>query len=384
MIKAEKIYKKQNSFAESGQNSSLLDVLPRIQKVFGNIDSLGFPDSKKSIIRSACEELLGKKEIEDNSLPFTLYSYNIDEINQLEDEALPRYLYYRYRYDTFPQRLKLDNFPPCLQIEPSSVCNYRCVFCYQKYDDFTTKSNGFMGTMSYELFKSLIDQAEGNCEAVTLSSRGEPLICPDIEKMLEYAAGKFLALKLNTNAWFLDEEKCHSILKAGVNILVFSVDAASEPAYSQLRVRGNLERVYKNIKLFSEIRSRFYPSSKTITRISGVNFPQSADVAAMKKLWGGIVDQIYKVNYNPLDFTYKDQINDIADPCSELWLRTFVWWNGVVNPCENDYKSTLSVGNAMENSIEDLWRSEKYMDLRGRHISKRRSKCSPCNQCRMV
>ena len=106
-----------------------------------------------------------------------------------------------------------------------------------------------MGMMSLDLFKRLIDQAEGNCEAVTLASRGEPLICPDIEEMLVYTAGKFLALKLNTNAWFLDESKCHSILQSGVNTLVFSADAASEPAYSKLRVNGNLDHVYKNIKL---------------------------------------------------------------------------------------------------------------------------------------
>ena len=106
-----------------------------------------------------------------------------------------------------------------------------------------------MGTMSLGLFKSLIDEAAGNCEAISLASRGEPLICPDIEKMLAYAEGKFLALKLNTNAWFLDEAKCHAILQAGVNTVVFSAESASEPNYSRLRVGGKLERVVKNIKL---------------------------------------------------------------------------------------------------------------------------------------
>ena len=101
-----------------------------------------------------------------------------------------------------------------------------------------------MGIMSLDLFKRVIDEAQGKCEAVTLASRGEPLICPDFGPMIKYAGGKFLALKLNTNAWFLNEKLCYAILEAGVNTVVFSADAASEPTYSRLRVNGNLEKVY--------------------------------------------------------------------------------------------------------------------------------------------
>ena len=44
--------------------------------------------------------------------------------------------------------------------------------------------------------------------------------------MLSYMSGKFLASKVNTNAYFLDEEMSHSILQAGLQTLVFSADAA--------------------------------------------------------------------------------------------------------------------------------------------------------------
>ena len=41
---------------------------------------------------------------------------------------------------------------------------------------------------------------------------------------------------------------------------------------------------------------------------------------------------------------YEAKENGIAEPCSDLWRRMFIWWDGVVNPCDSDYKSTLSVG----------------------------------------
>ena len=191
-----------------------------------------------------------------------------------------------------------------------------------------------MGMMSLDLFKRIIDQAEGRCEAITLASRGEPLICPDIKAMIRYAGGKFLALKLNTNAWFLDEKFCYAILEAEVNTLVFSADAASEPNYSKLRVNGSLQKIYENIKLFNGIRKKHFPESKIITRVSGVKVPETDNLEDMEKFWGELVDQVAFVKYNPWENSYDQPVNYIKEPCSDLWRRMFVWWDGKVNPCD--------------------------------------------------
>ena len=103
--------------------------------------------------------------------------------------------------------------------------------------------------MDINLFKNIIDAAEGNIEFLSLASRGEPLVSKAINEMLIYTEGKFLNLKLNTNASLLTEEKIHSILSGGVKTVVFSADAADEKLYSELRVNGNLKTVLKNIEL---------------------------------------------------------------------------------------------------------------------------------------
>ena len=73
-------------------------------------------------------------------------------------------------------------------------------------DTSFNKSSGHMGHMSLEMFKHIIDQAEGNIEFLSLASRGEPMINPQIDKMLEYTVDKFLNLKINTNASLLTEK----------------------------------------------------------------------------------------------------------------------------------------------------------------------------------
>jgi MoaA/NifB/PqqE/SkfB family radical SAM enzyme len=238
-----------------------------------------------------------------------------------------------------------------------------------------------MGMMSLDLFKTIIDQASGNCEALTLASRGEPLICRDIEKMLDYAAGKFLALKINTHAGFLDERKAHAILQADVSTVVFSADASSEPLYSQLRINGKLDRVVENISRFRRIRETQYPKSRTITRVSGVKYRREQNLDEMANFWGRLVDQVAFVDYNPWENTYERALANIDIPCSDLWRRMFVWWDGRANPCDVDYKSTLSVGRLSDSGLSRLWRSESYQRLRHAHTSRRRPLVFPCQRC---
>lgn len=378
------MYQKDNSLQEIHHRLLPGDVLARIESVLHSLADCPLTEYPKGIVRAACEELLGRSKACGIHPAFSLQAHVLDEIERLADSQLPRYLFYRYRYVTFPQRHILDDFPPCLQIEPTSVCNYRCTFCYQSDQAFTKASYGHMGMMSMDVFKHLIDQAAGRCEAITLASRGEPLICPQIEEMLQYSSGKFLALKLNTNAWFLDETKCHALLQADLNTVVFSVDAASEPIYSQLRVGGSLERVEQNIRRFRDIRQKHYSNSRTITRVAGVRVPGTPDLEQMVRFWGDLVDQVVFVQYNPWENTYERPVNDIATPCSDLWRRMFVWWDGKVNPCDVDYKSTLAVGNVASGRLDELWRSNVYTQLRDNHVATQRSRCSPCNRCTVV
>ena len=67
---------------------------------------------------------------------------------------------YRYKYKIYSEEQILEAYPPCIQIEPTSVCNYRCVMCFQKDKTFSKKSSGHMGNMSLDLFKKIIDELD--------------------------------------------------------------------------------------------------------------------------------------------------------------------------------------------------------------------------------
>tara|TARA_B100002052_G_C15834545_1_gene577081 strand:- start:756 stop:1481 length:726 start_codon:yes stop_codon:yes gene_type:complete len=238
-----------------------------------------------------------------------------------------------------------------------------------------------MGHMTLDTFKKVVDQAEGNIEFISLASRGEPLICRDIDKMLLYAKDKFLNLKINTNASILNEKRAHAILQSGVRTLVFSADAADKKLYSKLRVNGKLDKVFANINLFKKIKEKHYPKAKIITRVSGVKVVKEQKFSDMENFWKDLVDQVAFVDYCPWENVYASKINKLTKPCSELWRRMYVWWDGKSNPCEVDYKSDLTPGDIFKKNISQLWTSNSYQNIRKKHLSKNRKSIAPCNKC---
>jgi len=375
-----KIYDKGNSIIQmridDQYDQNLISRLKKISDDYPNLDA-------NDPLSLAFDDIFSRKN-ENKITDFHLREHVIEEISKLRDCEIARYLRYRYQYDVYPVKKILSKYPPVVQIEPTSICNYRCVFCYQTDKKFTDKKNGHMGSMDLELFKKIINELEGNVESISLASRGEPTVNKDLGKMLQYMDGKFLASKLNTNAYLLDENLSRIILNSNLQTLVFSADAASEPLYSKLRVNGNLDRVLKNIEKFHELKSKEYPQSTLITRVSGVKFSGNQDFKEMNKFWGRYVDQVAFVDYNPWENVYNAEKNGIDTPCSDLWRRLFVWWDGRISPCDVDYMTTLVDYNIKDNSLSQIWTSKNYQDLRMSHLEKKRQCMNLCSRCVVV
>lgn len=344
----------------------------------------------KELIKPEQEVILDKVKIDLSSSPkpgtvqFQLLPHSAAELNKIPQERIPDYLFHRYRYDIFPITKEIEDYPPCLQIEPSSRCNFRCVFCYQTDAALTKRINGHMGFMDIDLLKSIVDQAEGNIEFVTLASRGEPTIHPKFNELMEYLKDKFLGLKINTNASRLTEEKCHAILQSNASTIVFSADAATEPLYSSMRVNGKLDQTLANVENFQKIRSKHYPKCSIISRVSGVKFSKEQTIEDMEGTWGKLVDQVAFVDYNPWENSYERKSSNVSQPCSDLWRRMFIWWDGKANPCDVDYLSKLQVGSSPDLSLSELWKGTAYQSLRSSHLSNDRDKIEPCRRCTVI
>ncbi len=292
------------------------------------------------------------------------------------------YLIHRYKFQIYPAQQTLTDFPLHLLIEPTAVCNLRCTMCFQVDKSFSSDRR-FVGMMSWELFTSLADQAaDSGCQAITLASRGEPTIHKRFGDMLMYLSDKgILDTKINTNATFLTEKMSHAILSANVSTVSFSVDASNAETYERIRVKGKFDKVLANIQQFNEIRHVHYPNSGTTTRISGVAVEDTQDPVEMKEFWSNYVDHVVIVEMIPRWSSYDRPLTGREPTCSFLYERLYVWFDGICNPCDFDYKSLLTTGDATKESIAEVWAGEKFQRLRSLHNARKRFSVVPCDRC---
>lgn len=388
-------YRKYNSFQNyilPYQRTTPDEQIKRASAVLKNADLTGAHE-----VYSNFGEILAKVSlafdkgltIKDSNLFGAANDFNIsdlvaEEMATIDDERLPLYLYHRWRYEQNPKNHQLDDYPPYVQIEPSSVCNYRCKFCYQTDSSFSGKTSEYMGTMSFNDYTSIIDKLHGKVEFLSLASRGEPAICKELPSMLNYSKHKFLNLKINTNCSLMTEELAHALLDGGAKTIVFSVDAHSRELYEELRVNGKYERLIKGLTMFNNIRKEYYKRNDSIVRISGVFMDERQDMNLMDHAWKEYVDQITFVRYNPWENVYTSEKTGISEPCSDLWRRLFIWHDGSINCCDTDYKSTLLLGSCLESNLKELWHSQQYFELRSDHLGKRRENHSPCDKCSVI
>lgn len=369
------VYIKSSSIREINTNLKTSDLRSRVQE---NLEKLEGNLLPKDI--GLWERV--KKELNNIASPWPTQQHVLMEASRQKDEFLARYLCARFRYDFFPKLKELEKYPPCVQIEPSSICNFRCVFCFQTDQKLTKPAEKHMGQMSLDMFKSIIDQLEGNVDFITLASRGEPLLNRNLPEMLDYAKGKFLGFKINTNASHLSEANARMILESDISTLVFSVDAGEKEVYENLRINGNFDKVMENIKNFNMIKTREYPDSKILTRVSGVLFDKiRQDLESHRNAWKDLVDQVAFVDYLPWENPYDSAQNNIENPCSDLWRRMFIWWDGKANPCDVDYLSWLSVGSIKDDTVSEIWQSKGYGSLRNLHSLGLRMQKVPCKSC---
>lgn len=236
--------------------------------------------------------------------------------------------------------------------------------------------------MDINLYKKIIDESQNNgTKAITFGSRGEPTIHPEFISFLNYAGNKFLDIKLITNATRLTDELIHTIFKNKIHQVVFSIDSEEKETYERLRKFSNYEKMLKNVKRYNEIKKQ-YPNVNTITRVSGVKVEETQDEEKFCEFWKDYADEVVmKRAFNRWDTYNNEKMEDFTEPCSYIWERMYIWFDGKVNPCDADYKSFLSYGDVTKKSIKELWNENSIEKLRKLHLNKLRCKANPCDRC---
>jgi radical SAM protein with 4Fe4S-binding SPASM domain len=280
-------------------------------------------------------------------------------------------LYEKAAY-TFPRTGKVlrrsEQTPPSLQIEPTNVCNVRCICCS------TSTSARNKGFMDFGLFTKIIDDAaQVGVQRIHLYLHGEPTLHNRIVEMVRYAKLQRLAVHLTTNGMLFTPEMADGLLRAGVSNadhVTFSILGRSPQVHETIMRGVDSDKVRSNLVKFLELRAERRVNGPVIETLFHT-MPQNAhELDQFIEDWQGVVDHVRLGGVISDSFAgYKGSAAEVSrdKPCKLVFERMPVFWNGDVTVCCMDVDGDYVVGNLTERSVTELWQSRPMAAMRALH-----------------
>lgn len=282
--------------------------------------------------------------------------------------------------------------PLRLWIEPTDVCNLRCVMCPQSEPRAFAK-----GYMDFGLYTKIVDEAREFVHDVNLHHRGESTIHPRLADMVRYAKDAGIYTRLHTNGTLLDEEKAVRLIESGLDLISFSFDGYDRESYEKIRVKAKFERTLGHILRFLEVKRRLrkrtpYAIFETIDfsvgpptaedrererafRARFADLPLDRFIVKRPHNWAG--------TYAPGDPRAQGKPRRYS-PCTFPWYSMVIFWDGTVAPCPQDWYGELYMGDAKRQSLREIWNGPEMVELRKKMQAQDVQCLSPCNQCDML
>jgi MoaA/NifB/PqqE/SkfB family radical SAM enzyme len=252
-----------------------------------------------------------------------------------------------------------------IMAEPTNVCNFRCEHCF---NPIMTRPKGFMALNDFE--KYVINQNLSHLSRVSFTGWGEPLLHPDIIRMINYAEEKGVRTTMPTNASLLTKDNIERILNSRLDEIRFSIDGFDK-SYEAVR-KHEYSKIYENVMQFLSCRKKC-GSHIDVTLVCVVN-----DVTApLIREW-----ETYWHQYGHTEFQRAAQFNGArTQPCTIIGSTWYAWHNLDVSPCCLDYDGKIILGNLRTSNIDEIINSENFMELKAANQAKVwPTRCKSCTE----
>jgi MoaA/NifB/PqqE/SkfB family radical SAM enzyme len=157
----------------------------------------------------------------------------------------------RYHETVTGERTEIAQRPPvCAYLEVTNRCNLLCTTCPRTYEELEPPAD-----MSWGLFTSIVDQLP-DLARVVLHGVGEPMLVPNLPRMVKYLKERGVDVLFNTNGTVLSERNGRALIDAGLDELRVSLDASNRESFKAIRGRDYFGRIVRNVRAFRELQER--------------------------------------------------------------------------------------------------------------------------------
>jgi len=289
------------------------------------------------------------------------------------------------------RKTKLDSVPTIENIEINSDCNLRCTICINPPERgqqiMTLEQVMKITEENHELLDS---------QHIWLHHFGEPLKHPELEGVIQYLNEKNVNPRFSTNAMLLTDEKSKSIIRAGLKEIVFSIDGTNPDIYNNIRKGADFKTVVNNVLNFLDIKKSM--NSKTPeTQVQFVNLYGDDDEANKFISYWSATDvnwiNIKRPSTRAMKVRDKNIRNYIMEnytdgnkhnkeyPCYWLWSSLIILSDGNVVPCCTDITGENILGNVFNQTLMEIWNSDKLMKMRKDQSAGNYTSSPICEMC---
>jgi len=294
--------------------------------------------------------------------------------------------------------------PFTVLIEPSSLCNFRCVQCFQSIagPSYFTQNRMHMPMARFErVIQQLRDWPGPKLKVLKLSLYGEPLLSADFGAMLRLARTADVAerLETTTNASLLSRDVAEAMVDAQLDyarVSIYSADPARHRSITRSRIA--IGAIHENLRVLQEVK-----------RARGLNRPfvtckmldaYGEDNDRFFEMYRDVADEVFLdkphnwIKVEGTDFIESyyqgeaeqarrdlERHSSARVACPMAFTTMAVRSNGAVSPCCVDFIGGTDLGSVDEVSLQALWNSDLWYEFRKMQLEGRKKKNSSCARC---
>jgi MoaA/NifB/PqqE/SkfB family radical SAM enzyme len=301
----------------------------------------------------------------------------------------------------------LQSMPFLAHINLTSMCNLRCIMCFQAHDRDMERVH-----MSHELLEDVSSYLFPYLKTIKMDASGEALLYPDFKTMLDLCARYGNELQLTTNGTRLTDDLTHRLLAFnGLKHFCVSFDAITKEVFEKIRINARFDDVHSKFAYFCKKRKEL-GRDDILVSISFTAMRQNIDhlpkLVELAHEWGiNVIFVAYAFISGTSDprwslYFDQDRTNRIFDEayekgsklgvgihlplrfgqgsdakwrkCSWAWSSVYIHPNGIIGPCcviqyftqtdDSHHQTDKREHSLTTKKFNDIWNGPSFKKLR--------------------
>lgn len=310
-------------------------------------------------------------------------------------------------FDIIEKELELlrDKNPTIFNIETTNYCNMKCVFCARTI--YMERKNIWIDD---NLFEDLLDKVKVHknqdiddfsiwlknntnfdpeersengfyfsvvSRCLILHGYGEPFLDKFLIKRLDACKKRNIPTYFSCTPATMTVEKATKAMESGLTVLKFSLDALDDENIKSIRgKKANYEESVKKILELIKIKKEKGYKTLLVPCMIAINNDDKSKEMHKKFIDFWRDKDVYayvKSQDNRWLFEQNKKLENKShyskQYCEYPWTSLTVMAEGNVVPCTQISNNEIVLGNVNEQSLEEIWNSEKYKNFRKMHIT---------------